>query len=161
MADRFLDNLAKKLRTGGGSRRGALALMGAALSATALPPLLPQDEEAVSRRKCHKKKGLYMRSGDCHCTNTCDTHAGVAFHCHNRRNCFCSQTVSGEGFCIVGSAPSSCTTDAECPTADYRCVATFDCSRADVFCTGPADCGGGLCLNDRCMTTYCATACPT
>jgi len=154
------DDLVRKFSAHAGSRRRALELTGAALLTGVVPPLFPRDVEAMSRRKCHKKNGRYLSSGQCHCTYSCETHHNVDFHCHGNRHCYCYQTVAGDAFCMGASAPSSCTADDQCATG-FRCIVTLDCSRADVSCTGPADCGGGLCLNSRCMTTFCATPCPT
>jgi hypothetical protein len=163
MDDHFFDDLTKRLSEGVGSRRRALVSVGRGLLAAALPSLLQREAEASAKRRCHKKHGLYLPKGNCHCTDTCTTPSGVTYTCHNNETCGCWQTIGGKGFCGLGGHAAACTTDTDCDTTTgERCVVEFNCTDTGGPCTTSADCNepGNLCMRSWCMSTLCVAPCP-
>ena len=162
MDEHFFDDLARGLDDGTITRRRALKLVGGAALGAALMPILPKQAEALGRRfrrRCRRKRGVPLEKGNCHCATTCKTPPGI--HCHSNDNCFCFETLSGEGFCGVVSytpAPVVCSSSADCPTGAV-CVMERRC--INTSCTSSADCPTGTCIKGTCQETFCASACPT
>lgn len=159
----LVDELAKGLNGGAGSRRRALCLVGGALAATLAPTLFPQFADAgkKAKRRCRKKGGVPAPHGECRCALTCAA-ADADFSCNGDITCFCGKSVEGEGFCAVqGAVVSACSATSECPTGAI-CVRIPDCPESGGRCDTTADCpAANVCLDGHCERTFCFLPCPT
>ena len=101
MEEQFFDELSRELNDGSISRRRALKLVGAAALSAALMPVMPKQAEALSRgahRRCHRKDGIPLDKGNCHCGWHCGPDRDL-FSCHDNPNCVCYEDASGRGLC--------------------------------------------------------------
>ena len=167
MGEQFFDDLARGLDDGTISRGRALKLFGAAALGTALMPVLPKHAEALSRnarRRCHRKGGVPLEKGNCHCAITC-AFASDKFTCQGNPSCTCFKTVTGSGFCAATtpSLQTRCSPTEGCSVGPV-CVVNPGCPGSGGSCT-PAtvatDCPSNMgCVNGRCQLTSCVSPCP-
>ena len=167
MGEQFFDDLARELDAGTISRRRALKLAGGALLGVVVPTLFPREAEALNKakRRCRRKGGTYLSSGNCHCAITC-SFSSDQFPCHSNPRCTCTQTVTGSGFCSGGDRATGCSSDAECTASlGEVCVVNPGCPGSGVSCTDSAQCrlinSNYACVNGTCQLTGCATPCST
>jgi hypothetical protein len=161
--EHFFDDLAKGLDDGSISRGRALKLVGALLLGSALMPFFPRQAQAITRKKCRKRGGVYLTTGECHCASPC---TGPYFHCgSSTSNCSCYGTVEGTGFCggVIGS-DYGCTSSSQCSQIGWKCVIRYGCSDAGQSCTTHQDCHNIkpylACVNGICQSTNCGNPCP-
>jgi hypothetical protein len=167
MDEHFFDDLAKGLDDGTITRRRALKLVGGAALGAALMPLLPKQAQALTRkfrRRCHRKGGVPVERGNCHCARQCMPSTGANFSCQNNASCICSETVEGRGFCSAGGAGTNgaCTSSAQCTQPGWACVVQRGCPGSGGSCTSNAQCnstGGYSCFKGTCQLTFCFPPC--
>jgi hypothetical protein len=169
MDEHFFDDLAKGLEDGTISRRRALKLVGAAALGAALIPVMPKQAEALSRgarRRCHRKGGVPLEKGNCHCAENC---AGPTINCQDNTVCECFETAEGTGFCTdLRSAlqGAGCSSSADCAAfAGTRCIFARGCTGAGGRCTTDAQCKSTsadfACIKGHCQQSFCRGACRT
>jgi hypothetical protein len=166
MDEHFFDDLAKGLGDGTITRGRALRLVGGALLAVAVPSLFPRPAVASAKKKCHKKGGVFLSKGDCHCGAQCGKSPLPKFICHNNTGCTCFERADGTGgLCTdtsqgFGAVP--CSTDADCSSSPGTvCVVWPNCGSGDT-CSPSAPCqGSDGCVNGTCQRTLCLSPCPT
>jgi hypothetical protein len=152
-----------------GRRRALRGAAGAAIAGllAAAPGLAPPGAEAASRakRRCRRKHGVFVSSGECRCASRCST-PQTRFPCHDNPNCFCGETLAGEGFCagigLVNSNGCSPEAGQECPSG-FTCIVDRGCVGSGETCTTKATCPSPSygCVHGRCQQTSCYAACPT
>ena len=144
--------------------RGAAGVAVAGLLAAA-PGLVPPGASAGAKRRCHHKHGVFLHSGECHCASRCST-PQTRFPCHQNANCFCGETLTGEGFCagigLINNNGCSPEAGQECPYG-FTCVVNRGCVASGGTCTTKAQCPTESygCVNGQCQQTSCYSACPT
>jgi hypothetical protein len=159
------DDLAKALSNGSGSRRRALQMVGAALVGAPLIAAFPVSAAGSGKKRCKKKHGVYLSSGECNC--------GVAWHkgrrsqffpCSDNAECACYKTVAGSGFCADWSKPvpvQGCESDADCASHPGTSC-TVDPGYSKGKSCGPekpcAVANEG-CINGTCQYTACRPPC--
>jgi hypothetical protein len=162
-----LDELARGLAENDISRRQAMKWAGYSVAGAALSSMgFAETAEALTRRqrrRCHRKGGVPLEKGTCHCAGAnCDTDFDF-FTCG--ANCSCELTVEQRGFCAVnGNVGTGCSSSEEC-TGNNKCVVLRGCPGSGVQCTratAATDCPTGMgCVNGICQNTYCTIPCPT
>jgi hypothetical protein len=157
MNDAQVDELAKRLDGGRGSRRRALLL----LAGIVAPALAPNAAEAgkKAQRRCLNNNGAPLARGACRCALTCAT--VVPSVCNGNDACSCGESLKGKGICIIrGSVGPSCSAASPCPTGAV-CIQIPGCPEGGGPCTTKADCPAqDDCVNGRCVRTVCLTRCP-
>jgi hypothetical protein len=158
------DSLAKALSDGAGSRRRVLQVAGAALVGAPLLALFPDSASGSGKKRCKKKHGVYLRSGECNCAVTWrkGTQAPWKFRCENTDGCGCYQTVDGSGFCAkweVVDSHHGCESDAVCDPGEVCTVLRGYSSGASCDDTTPCDNPRFGCINGTCQYTSCRPAC--
>jgi hypothetical protein len=166
MGDHLVDDLAKALTDGTGSRKQILKVVGAVIVAAVVPSLDPPLAAAGTRaqKRCRRKRGLYLSKGTCHCAPKCVGNNPDKFHCRSDA-CYCYETVDPPpdkvGFCasIAGNySEPGCQTSAECEDQTRRCVMTGFPTPS--ICTA-CPCGTGqACIDGVCRHTHCVPPCP-
>jgi hypothetical protein len=159
------DDLAKALSTGTGSRRRVLQVIGAAVIGAPLLTLFPDSAAGSAKKRCKKKHGKYLTSGECQCAVTWpkgqeDIHK---FRCSDTDGCGCYQTADGSGFCAkwnVVDSHQGCESDAECDPGAACTVVPGYSSGAPCDDTTTCDDPQFGCINGACQYTSCRPACP-
>jgi hypothetical protein len=131
----------------------------------AAPGLAPPGADAASHAKrCRRKHGVFVNSGECRCAAQCST-PETRFPCHDNKHCSCGETLAGEGFCALSGSVNNngCSPEAgaECLTG-FTCVVNRGCVASGGTCTTKADCPTPSygCVDGQCEQTFCTTACP-
>jgi hypothetical protein len=157
------DDLAKALSNSAGSRRRVLQLAAATLVGAPLLTLFPSSAAGGAKKRCKKKHGNYLTSGECQCGVTWrkGQHAYWKFPCTTNEDCACYETADGSGFCARPNVPDNhqgCESDAECNPGDACTVLPGYSNGAS--CT-PGSCSNSDegCVNGTCQYTSCRPAC--
>ena len=126
-----LDELARGLAENDISRRQAIRWAGYSVAGAALSSMgFADTAEALSRkarRRCRRKGGTPLASGDCHCGLNCDAPDPTKFSCQDNPNCRCFQTTNGSGFCGFlqnCNVLQSCFDNGDCEFGSEVCVQT-------------------------------------
>jgi hypothetical protein len=124
----YFDDLATALADGSISRRQALKGIGAGALAFVIGPLFPEQAEALTRaqrRRCRRRGGQPVESGECHCAYLCQEPEVMG--CEGNPECTCFKTVGNRGFCGRHGQCQPCTASSECPPG-WRCVVNTCCT---------------------------------
>ena len=158
------DHLAKTLSTGAGSRRHVLQVLGAAAIGTPLLTLFPDSAAGIGKKRCTKKHGKYLTSGECSCAVTWYKGEQVLykFRCSDTETCSCYVTVDGSGFCAnwhMTGGRQGCESNAECD-AGASCAVLPGYSKGK-SCGPTAPCTDltEACVNGTCQYTSCRPPC--
>jgi hypothetical protein len=154
------DDLARVLSTGVGSRRRALQLAAAAVVGAPLLTLFPDSAAGSGKKRCKKKHGVYLTSGEC----TCGVHRHKGqdpywkFRCADSAGCACFESVDGSGICArynVVANHQGCESDAVCDPGS-RCTILSGGS-----CKENSTCPDSQfnCVNGTCQYSICRPAC--
>jgi hypothetical protein len=154
------DDLAKALSNGSGSRRRALQMVGAALVGAPLIAAFPVSAAGSGKKRCKKKHGIYLTSGECNCAVAWHkgTQAPEKFRCENTAGCACAETVSGDGSCasyFVRVNHEGCESDEECDTGTTCTVLSGASCNDTKPCTHPQF----KCTNGTCQFSACRPPC--
>jgi hypothetical protein len=158
------DDLARALSNESGSRRRALQVLGAALVGAPLFAVFPGAAAGSGKKRCKKKHGVYLTSGECTCAVAWHKGQQVAskFPCSDIATCACYETVDGSGFCAKFNVPDSnqgCESNGECNSGAA-------CTVLPGYSKGKS-CGPGkpcaerteACVDGTCQYTSCRPPC--
>jgi hypothetical protein len=158
------DDLARVLSTGAGSRRRLLQVAGAAVVGAPLLALFPSSAAGIGKKRCRRKHGTYLRSGECNCAVTWHkgTQAPHKFTCEDTDGCACYKTADGSGFCAkwnVIATGQGCESNAVCgPGAACTVLPGYSTGASCDEATPCARPEFG-CINGTCQYTSCRPAC--
>jgi len=163
MDEARFDELVRSLRLGA-TRRRALRLLGRGVLVGALPLALDPDPAAAisrARKRCRKKKGVFVETGECRCAYTNLSAGADRFPCLNNASCTCWEAADGTGFCGDGQRFTvGCATNAQCNNG-WTCVVVRGYPGLGTACTASSQCEGeSVCIRGECQATWCATPCP-
>src|SRR5690349_21673318 len=149
---------------------GALALrLGGAPPVTAAPPA-HRRSASTAKRRCRAHHGRYFGPKDaCPCGALCPVGVNYSHYpCPIAPDCVCFPSATGGAICASGvfdDNPTGCATNADCVRMygnDYPLCILTPCKHSDGAPCGPGQppcTAGQACLNGRCRTTGCVTAC--
>ena len=146
----------------GTTRRRALRLLGGgALAGILASALVPETANADAKKRCKRKKGIFLRKGQCKCAFTCEANV-TRFPCQNNPVCICFEGVDGQGFCSNRDTTSfGCSTTADCPSG-RTCVVLRRCASPVTSCTTQEECSSlpfTVCFKGKCELTECVLPC--
>ena len=150
------DDLARALSNGSGSRRRALQMVGAALVGAPLFTAFPVSAAGSGKKRCKKKHGVYLTSGECTCAVTWrkGRQAFGKYRCSANENCTCYETADGSGFCArwnVVDSHQGCQSNTECDTGEACTVLSGASCNDTKPCTHPQfECVNGTCQYSSC-----------